>query len=190
MPRIAQIRQRRHQPFWASLVRALGPLTTPIASGAKLFSSIGGNKAETNMQTAGVLPSDQTYVILSARVFMHFEGTNKRTNYRRVASQMFNTLYVGDAPQFEAPCWYYPAGGGIAGHDATESVLNNGEPTTKSIMLFAKPISVPVRQHFAVQCDFWSIGTVNALDLLNAGAANDEKVITFMIDGVHTRDVQ
>lgn len=191
MARINGVRQRVHQPFWSSLIRTTGVPTTPVSSGTRLFASLGANQGgDTNMQTAGQLPSDQTYVILAARMFMYFEGTNMRANYRNVSAQLFCTLAVGDKPQFHAPAWYFPAGGGIAGLDSTTPILNNGEPSAKSIMTFARPIPVPVRQHFSVTCDFWSVGTTNALTLLNAGAVDDQKVITFYIDGVHTRDVE
>lgn len=190
MPRLSNIKQRRHQPIWSTLVRTTGILTNQIQSGQKLFQSTAGGVAETNMQTAGQLPGDQTYVILAARAYIYFEGTNKRALYLNTLSQLFFALNVGDKTQFTAPAWYFPAGGGLSGFDATASVFNNGEPSQKSIMTLAKPISVPVRQHFNVDCIFSAVGTTNALDLLNGGAASDQKVITFFVDGVQTRDVE
>ena len=49
---------------------------------------------------------------------------------------------------------------------------------------------VPVRQNFAVEAQFFTVGTTNVLTNLNAGAADDQKVIMFVIDGLQTRDVQ
>lgn len=57
-------------------------------------------------------------------------------------------------------------------------------------MKLARPLILPVRQNFACNAEFFTIGTTNALTLLNTGADNDQKVIMFMIDGLQTRDVE
>jgi hypothetical protein len=144
------------------------------------------------MTSAGQLTSDQTFVCLAIRCWLYFQGTNARANYLNVAAQLYWTLIVGNKPQFQAPCWYHPAGGGIWGFDATagDAVFNNGTPEQPAILKLARPIIIPVRQGFLAQADFFDIGTVSALDLLNSGATNDQKVIMYMIDGLLTRDVQ
>ena len=191
MPRLQGVRERRHQPFWDTLVRTTGNPTAAIQNQTKLFGNSNvGNLALTNLQVAGQLAADQTYVILALRCWLFFDGTNRRPNYLGVSSQLYFTLTVGDKPMFQAPCWYHPAGGGIFGFDATDSIFNNGEPTQEAILKLARPIIVPVRQNFNVSADFFPIGTTVALDLLNTGAANDQKVILYMIDGLQTRDVQ
>lgn len=94
---------------------------------------------------------------------------------------------------FQAPCWYFPSGGGTWGFDATPlsgSVFNNGEPTQEAILKLARPIIVPVRQNFAVQASFFPMGGADALSGLNTGATDDEKEIKFVLDGLQTRDVQ
>lgn len=158
---------------------------------------IRGNLSLTNLQVAGQLASDQTYVILALRAWLYFDGTNRRSNYLQVASQLYFTLTIGNKPLFQAPCWYYPSGGGIWGVDAQAfaantagSIFNLGEPTQESILKLARPIMVPVRQNFAVEAQFFTVGTTNVLTNLNAGAADDQKVIMFVIDGLQTRDVQ
>ena len=81
--------------------------------------------------------ADQTYVILALRAWLYFNGTNRRANYLRVNSQLYWTLIVGEKPMFQAPCWYFPAGGGVWGFDATAgtgSVFSNGEPTKEAIL--------------------------------------------------------
>ena len=107
-----------------------------------------------------------------------------------MASQLYWTLIVGEKPQFQAPCWYLPAGGGIWGFDSTAAVFSNGEPSQEALLKLARPVVVPVRQNFAVQAQFYSIGSVSALDGLNSGATDDTKAIVFMLDGLQTRDVQ
>jgi len=193
MPRIANVRERRHQPFWDSLIRTTGNPTVALQNSSNLFGNSNvGNLALTNLQVAGQLASDQTYVILALRAWLYFNGTNRRANYLRVNSQLYWTLIVGEKPMFQAPCWYFPAGGGTWGFDSTAagSVFSNGSPSQEAILKLARPIIVPVRQNFAVQASFFPMGNVSALDGLNSGATDDEKEIKFVLDGLQTRDVQ
>jgi hypothetical protein len=194
MPRIANVRERRHQPFWDSLIRTTGNPTVPLQNSTNLFGNSNvGNLALTNLQVAGQLASDQTYVILALRAWLYFNGTSRRENYLRVNSQLYWTLIVGEKPMFQAPCWYFPSGGGTWGFDATPgtgSIFSNGEPSQEAILKLARPIVVPVRQNFAVQASFFPMGAVSALDGLNSGATDDEKEIKFVLDGLQTRDVQ
>ena len=164
---------------------------TPIPPSSRLFGNANvGNLSLTNLQIAGQLASDQTYVILSLRCWLWFEGLNARTNYQQVTSQLYFTLNLGDKPQFQAPIWYVPSGGGLHGFDSTTPIFNLGTPTQESILKLARPIVVPVRQNFNVNMEFFGVGTTDALTLLNAGDDTDQKVIMFMIDGLQTRDVQ
>jgi hypothetical protein len=191
MPRLSGIRERRHQPFWDTLIRTTGDPTPIIQNSTRLFGNANvGNLALTNLQVAGQLASDQTYVALALRAWLFFDGTNARLNYQGILSQLYFTLTLGDKPQFIAPCWYFPAGGGIYGLDATTAVFNNGYPSQAAIMKLARPIIVPVRQNFNVNAEFFAVGTTVALNTLNSGATDDQKVILFMIDGLQTRDVQ
>lgn len=191
MPRLHGYRERLHQPVWDTLLRTTGDPTTPLINSAKLFGNANiGNLSLTNLQVAGQLASDQTYVILALRCWLFFDGTNRRANYLNVASQLFWTLIIGNKPMFQAPCWYHPAGGGIWGFDSAASIFSHGTPEQASILKLARPIIVPVRQNFAAQADFFSIGTTSALDGLNSGTTDDIKNILYMLDGLQTRDVQ
>jgi hypothetical protein len=191
MPRIANVRERRHQPFWDTLVRTTGVPSPQLQNTTNLFGNSNvGNLSLTNLQVAGQLASDQTYVILALRAWLYFNGTNSRANYLHVNSQLYWTLIVGEKPMFSASCWYFPSGGGTWGFDATAAVFNNGTPSQEAILKLARPIVVPVRQNFAVQASFYQMGSVSALDGLNGGAVDDEKEIKFLIDGLQTRDVQ
>lgn len=58
MPRIANVRERRHQPFWDTLIRTTGNPATPLQSTTNLFGNSNvGNLALTNLQVAGQLAS-------------------------------------------------------------------------------------------------------------------------------------
>jgi hypothetical protein len=78
----------------------------------------------------------------------------------------------------------------VWGYDATDAIYNLGEPTQEAILKLARPIMLPVRQNFNVEAQFFTVGSTNALTILNSGATDDEKVIMFVIDGLQTRDVQ
>lgn len=39
MPRIHGVRERRHQPFWDTLIRSTGAPATPLQSSTKLFGN-------------------------------------------------------------------------------------------------------------------------------------------------------
>ena len=191
MPRLQGVKERRHQPFYDTLVRTTGDPSPTLATSTRLFGNANvGNIGLTNLQVAGQLASDQTYAILALRCWLFFRGTNHRTNYGGTASQLYFTLNVGDKPQFQAPCWYFPAGGGVWGYDSGTSVLNHGAPTQEAIMKLARPILVPVRQNFSVTAEWFVVGSTNALTTVNSGATDDEKVVMFVIDGLQTRDVQ
>lgn len=191
MPRLHGVRERRHQPFWDSLVRTTGNPSPAIQNNTKLFGNANiGNTALTNLQVAGQFASDQTYIMLALRCWLFFLGTNRRANYMGVAAQLYFTLTVGEKPMFQAPCWYHPSGGGVWGYDATTSIFNLGEPTQEAILKLARPIIVPVRQNFSCTAEFFAIGSTVALDGLNSGATDDQKVIMYIVDGLQTRDVQ
>lgn len=192
MPRIANLKERQHQPIYDSLVRAYGATSPAISTRTTLFGNTNmGDLAKTNLSVAGQLASDQTYIVLALRCYLYFNGTNRRTAYVQTASQLYFTFVLGEKPQFQAPAWYFPAGGGIWGFDSQSSVFTNGVPSQDSILKLAKPIVVPVRQNIAVIAEFFKVGTKDVLDTLNGGrASDDESVIMFMLDGVRTRDVQ
>lgn len=191
MPRLHGVRERQHQPVWDTLVRSTGSPATPIQASTSLFGNANvGQLALTNLQVAGQLASDQTYVTLALRCWLFFDGTNARTFYQQVTSQLYFTYQLGDKPQFVAPCWYHPAGGGVFGFDSTLSVFNHGWPSQDAILKLARPIIIPVRQNIQVVAQFFPVGTTDVRDLLNNAATDDQMVILYMIDGLRTRDVQ
>jgi hypothetical protein len=191
MPRLHGVRERRHQPVWDTLVRSTGAPTPAVGPSTRLFGNANvGQLDRTNLQVPGQLASDQTYVILALRCWLYFDGTNRRDLYLQTVSQLYFTLTLGDKPQFVAPCWYHPAGGGVYGFDAAASVLNNGYPSQQAILKLARPIIIPVRQNISVNAEFFAVGTTNVLDLINGAATDDQMVIMYLIDGLQTRDAQ
>ncbi len=192
MPRLHGVRERRHQPIWDTLVRSTGSPAANVLNRSQLFGNANvGNLALTNLQVAGQLASDQTYVVLALRIWLFFDGTNRRALYLQVASQLYTTFQLGDKPQFTAPCWYHPAGGGIWGQAGdTNSFYNHGTPDQQAILKLARPVIIPVRQNISVDATFFAVGTTDVLTIINSAATDDQMVIMYMIDGLQTRDVQ
>lgn len=224
MPKVQGVRERRHQPFFDTLVRGIGQSTVNAQS--SLFGNANVGQAQlTNLQTPGVFAADQTYMIKALRVAMYFQsladddfgafsslpalntnvtGDNSRAEdlYSLLGYGAYFSLTVGDKPQFFAPLWYAPAGGGINGFTTENSrhVITNGIPAHTSILRLAKDIHVPARQNFKVDILMFPFirlgpgtgGAIGAdLDITAyLNAFDGIKLFQFHIDGVQTRDVQ
>lgn len=104
MPRLGGIRERHHQPYWDTLVRAAAntaPTPTVVATTRLFAAGVAlGQLQWTNMVSAGQLPSDQSYIVLAMRVWFWMRGTNALTMYTLAAHQMYLTLVMGDKPRF------------------------------------------------------------------------------------------
>lgn len=224
MPKVQGVRERRHQPFFDTLLRGIG--ISAISAQASLFGTANvGQRQMTNLQTPGVLAADQTYMIKALRVSMVFQsladsefgafgslpdlqasalGTNSRAEdlYQLMGYGCYFELNVGEKPQFFAPIWYAPAGGGISGFTTENSrhVLTNGTPSHTSILKLAKDIHVPARQNFNVnilQFPYARLGAGQTAAYTAELSINDYlnqfdglKNLQFLIDGIQTRDVQ
>ena len=187
MPRIHGTRERRHQPIYDSLLRTTGAPATTLQPSTKLFGNANvGNLSLTNLQVAGQLAADQTFIAMALRCYMYFVGTNATALFQQVASQLTFTFVLGDKPQFISPAWYLPAGGGVYGPNDS----SNGWPSQDAILKLARPIVIPVRQNILVDAQFFAVGTTNAITTINGAAADDQMSVIYMIDGIQTRDVQ
>jgi hypothetical protein len=195
MPKLIGVRERRHQPYWDTVIRAdVNTAPDPTVNNeVSLFNGTNlGLEYWTNMKVAGVFASDETYVVLAMRVWFWFNHYYCLTMYQLAVHQMYLTLIVGDKPQFQGPSWMFPGGGGIEGlgTQSNSGNANNGEPTAESILKFAKPIPIPARQHFRVKVNFYDTGNTSFLSsYLNASSTIGKREIKVFIDGLHTRDV-
>jgi hypothetical protein len=207
MPKLANVRERRHQPYYDSLVRKSNNTTGAdlvggggIAARSELFTQINGSRAVTNFSGSQVFPSDQTFVVLAYRVWLFFMGNpaiaiaNGRSMngdfvlYQQSSAQLYWTHEVAEKAQFTGPTWYFPAGGGIDGcvGDTTLIKMNNGEEGQDHILKLAKPVLLPPRQGQKVLAD---IIPMNDSLLTSLNNATGECDIKFMEDGLHSRDV-
>lgn len=207
MPKIRGAREKRHQPFWDTLIRGIPgnfePRTAAQLAGGdiRLFNQAGqGSIAISNMEGAGAFPSDQTYRILAMRVWLYFRGTASTTAnftyindfvmYHHAISQLYWELQVAGKQAFLAPTPYLPLGGGLHGDVGADTTVyfNNGTPSQASLMKLARSIALPARQNFFVRTTIVPMGTFNLateIQNLTSGEVN----LGYFIDGLHVRDI-
>lgn len=180
MARLDGVREKRHQPIFDTLVRGIGIST--ISNLQQLFGNANvGQNSLTNLQVAGVLASDQTYIIKVLRTVLFFQSladeafdslggaltalnadalaSNARAEdlYMLCAYGCYFKLTVGDKPMFTAPLWYAPAGGGPSGQTTENSrhVVTNGVASHEAVLHLGKDIHVPARQNFNVAMEWF-----------------------------------
>lgn len=203
MARIRRAKEKRHQPYWASLIKGSYGDFSPrnpsdLSSGVKLFETKPtGGISVTNMEgSGGSFPTRQVYRILSMRVWLMFFGcTLSGVNvdvrlYHEALTQLYWELRVTKKEAFLAPTMYLPAGGGLYGDigSTTDSLINNGVPSHKSIAQLARSIALSAGQDFFVNATVEANGAFNlATDLGNLTAG--QLVITCFLDGIHVRDI-
>lgn len=199
MPKVVGIRERRHQPYYDSLIRQeAGTNPSPtVQTSTQLFNGTNlGLEQWTNMSIAGAFASDNSYIALALRCYVQYIGNGAPIMYALTMQQLFLQFTVADKPQFSGPAWFFPQGGGVWGMNSAADAMSNGTPQTDAILKFAKPIPIPARQHLKVVANLYDTGAVS----LRTGYLNASKVpatqddiaareIKVMIDGLHTRDV-
>lgn len=123
-------------------------------------------KLETNMQAAGVLPSQNTFLIHAMRVVMSsvpFKRSDTQQEKAKqvvdepemVAALIYNTtttLFVGEKVMFEGPTFMFPSGAGV--HSGFPSVVNHGDPNPMATFRFAEPVPIDKQQNFRVEIAF------------------------------------
>jgi hypothetical protein len=193
MPRLVGVRERRHQYYYDTLIRAdtnTAPNPTVVQQ-TRLFNGVNlGSIQWTNMAAAGTMGSDNTFVVLALRVWLWFVGQNALIQYQLAVHQMYCALTAGDKSLFLWQAWYTPAGGGIFGFDSATPAMNNGVPQQSATLKLAKAIPIPARQSFYVQVDLFDTGATSLrTTFLNAAGSIGMREIKVALDGIHTRDV-
>jgi len=207
MPKIRGAREKRHQPFWDTLIRGVPNSFEPRTAAQlgngdiRLFNTAGqGSIAISNMEGAGAFPSDQTYRILAMRVWLYFRGTASTTQnytyindfvmYHHAISQLYWELQVAGKQAFLAPTPYLPLGGGLHGDVGSDTTVyfNNGTPSQSALMKLARSIALPARQNFFVRTTIAPLGTFNLATEI-ANLTSGEVNLGYFIDGLHVRDI-
>ncbi len=207
MARLRDVRERVHQPFYDSLTRGIGIGT--VGNLTQLFGNANvGQRGLTNLQVAGQLASDQTYILKAVRCVLWFQsladpefnaafgalpalanatGTNSRAEdlYMLCAYGANFALNVGSKPMLTGPLWYIPAGGGVTGFttESTRHVISNGMASHQSILKLAKDIPIAARQNFNVAIEFFPFVRLGAAQGGAIGADLDPLASLNQFDG-------
>ena len=217
MAKIVGIRQQRVQYFYDTLFRARGSLTTAIGQQTSLFSAATpGDLLRTNLQTAGQLASDQTFLTYAVRheLYLRPTGASNSAGGNGLANQtdidlrsaglfrdiIHHTTYqfkVDSKVEFEGFWAMTPAGGGTWGFlsDSVDVNFVNGEPSSRAIYVLPLPIAVTQRQAIALIETFGDIpsgggtGAAAVTILTNLNNFQGVKIGRGYIDGYHSRKV-
>ncbi|MFH1465880.1 MAG: hypothetical protein ABIO70_15945 [Pseudomonadota bacterium] len=202
MPRDPSKMERIQEPIWDTLIQgtpgAFVPRANITGGPFPLYTgAIQANLTVSNMETPGVLPGTQTYLLLAMRTWLYFQGCTIGGDiqydfvmYHHAVLRLYWQLNIDQKRYFVAPTWYLNSGGGLCGDvgNTTDVYFTNGTPGAKDIMTLDRPIPLVRQQPFNVQCTVAAVGVASlAADI--AGLLNGEVNIQFMLDGLKLRDV-
>jgi hypothetical protein len=164
-------------------------------------------RLETNMQAAGVLPSQNTFETRAMRVvassmderqnhdiFSPHDGVTV-TEADVLAELIYDSvtaLLVGEKVMFEAPTFFFPSGAGVIqnGGGGNITVANHGQPDPMATFRFAEPVMIDCQQNFRVEISFpRGIPGQNGVTGSLANLLGPFR-LWVMLDGYLTRDVQ
>jgi len=104
---LTNVRERVHQPFRDTVIRASGYVGGTVQDTTKLFTVAGKPEGETNLPQGSVLPSDQSMVVLALRAFTWFRASIQRSD---AVNQI--VLPDGTAILAENGDWVFPTAAG------------------------------------------------------------------------------
>jgi len=153
-------------------------------------------RLETNLQAAGVLPSQNMFEARALRVVVsridHQGDDAAPTNtsdadfLTQLIYNSVTTLLVGEKTMIEMPTYWFPAGAGVA------TVPSHGEPDALATFRFAEPVFIEPQQNFRVEMLFPQ-GVPGQgpppTEFTLAGTEGPLRVWV-VLDGYLTRDVQ
>jgi hypothetical protein len=199
MAKVSGIDEKLHMPTYdAFTVRAgntfRGSMTE--ARMIRFFVDIQEKtKLETNLQAAGVLPSDNQFEAHALRVVMSGPPQPPPGAPADYASQILSeliynsvtTLLVGEKIMVEAPTYLFPSGAGVSPGNGT--ITNHGEPDPMATFKFATSVNIAPRQYFRVEMLFPRGVPGDGVPGLLANALPPLRLWT-ILDGYLTRAVQ
>jgi hypothetical protein len=151
-------------------------------------------KLETNLQAAGVLPSQNTFEARTLRVVVSIGDTDGAGTARDVSADEFVTwlaynsvtsLFVGEKIMIEMPTFFFPPGAGVV--NGAGMAAGHGLPTPEATFRFAEPVAIEPQQNFRVEMAFPQ-GVPTAPR--NMQEVPGPLRIWVVLDGYLTRDVQ
>jgi hypothetical protein len=145
-------------------------------------------KLETNIQTSGMLPSQNTFEARAMRIVVsHLKEPKAKTllpNSFFLSELIYTsvtTLLVGEKIMMEVPTFYFPSGAGVSPGDGT---ANHGEPDPMATFRFAEAVPIEPNQYFKVEMFFPHDAPTTV-----RGAYGPLR-IWVILDGYLTRDAQ
>jgi hypothetical protein len=146
-------------------------------------------RLETNLQAAGVLPSQNSYEAHALRVVVDKRSAASPPTadpadflsafiYSSVTS-----LLVGEKIMIEVPTFWFPSGAGVT-NPGISAVAGHGEPDPMATFRFSEPVVIEPQQNFRVEISF-----PNKVPQEVASASGPLR-IWVVLDGYLTRDVQ
>lgn len=153
-------------------------------------------KLETNMQAAGVLPSNNMFETRSMRVVVSSLIPRKEDPKAEKLRQMLadtivtedliynsvTSLVVGEKTMIEMPTFGFPSGAGVV--SASPIVASNGAADPMAVFRFAEPVTIEPQQNFRVEMQFPRDVPERLADI------NGPLRVWVQLDGYLIRDVQ
>jgi hypothetical protein len=210
MARVQGVKERLHSPLYdAFLVKDRATTFVEAMSDQRVIRFFvdvqSKTRLETNLQAAGVLPSQNTFearamrVIVSNRRFdpgQKDPGLASANEGELLADLIYNSvtsLIVGEKVMIEMPTFWFPAGAGVS---PGPRVTNHGEPTPEATFRFAEPVRIESQQNFRVEISFPQGVPSKRGDQVGEKApdrlseATGPLRVWVVLDGYLTRDVQ
>lgn len=217
MARVQGVKEKLHAPLYdAFFVKDKDTSFTQAMSDQRVIRFFvdvqNKTRLETNLQAAGVLPSQNAFEARAMRVVVsnrRFDPGHKSsagnkesiahasTNESEILADLIynsvTSLIVGEKVMIEMPTFWFPAGAGVS---PGPRVTNHGEPTPEATFRFAEPVFIEPQQNFRVEIAFpqgvpsrkQEPTPETALDRLSE--ATGPFRVWVVLDGYLTRDVQ
>jgi hypothetical protein len=214
MAKVAGIKEKLHAPIYDAFFVKTEPTGLTFAKSMtdprmiRFFVDV-QNKTplETNVQAAGVLPSQNTFEARALRVVVsnlrvspmrdNPEGEIRETlnESELLADLIYNSvtsLIVGEKEMIKMPTYWFPAGAGVS--PGFPNTTNHGMPSPEATFRFAAPILIEPQQNFRVEMSF-PHGVPGGDEPPNGVVKKLAHVtgpfrIWVVLDGYLTRDVQ
>ena len=207
MAKVQGVKEKLHFPLYDAFFVPSGTFQSAMTDPRVLrfFVDVQNKtKLETNLQTAGQLPSLNSFEARALRVVvsnLRFppnvsspKASPSNLNESEILADLIynsvTSLIVGEKTMIEAPTWWFPSGAGVS--PGFPTVSNHGQPDPTATFSFAEPCYIEPQQNFRVEMlfprdvpkDTSGNGPIQLAD------AKGPLRIWVALDGYLTRDVQ
>jgi hypothetical protein len=210
MAKVQGVKEKIHFPLYDAFF-VPGPTTPPVKFQnamtdrrvIRFFVDVQNKtKLETNLQSAGQLPSLNSFEARALRVVVSNQrfrtpDTPKKEIQSNIneseilADLIYNSvtsLIVGEKVMIEAPTWWFPSGAGVS--PGFPTVSNHGQPDPTATFSFAEPCFIEPQQNFRVEMLFPRDVPSAVGPPIRLAEAEGPLRIWVALDGYLTRDVQ